>query len=101
VNILKNKKDNKQIIQAFRVCLNRQYLAISITLFLLIFFVLLYQRPDLFGEFSKSSIILMQLLLVGAFFAFSALNWRCPSCKKYLGPNIHRTVCRHCGIRLR
>ena len=88
-------------MQDFRLCLNRQYLAISITLLLLIFLVLLYQRPDLFGEFSKNSIVIMQILIIAAFAAFSALNWRCPSCKKYLGPNIYRTACRHCGTRLR
>ena len=99
--IMKQKKDNKQILQDFRVCLNLQYLAISITLFLLILLVLLYRRPDIFGDFSKNAIVLTQILLVGAFVAFSAHNWRCPSCKKYLGSNIHRTACRHCGARLR
>jgi rRNA maturation endonuclease Nob1 len=28
------------------------------------------------------------------------LNWRCPSCKKYLGKNINRHTCKQCGNRL-
>jgi hypothetical protein len=40
-------------------------------------------------------------VLIAAFICFSAFNWRCPLCKKYLGSNINRHICKHCGTRLR
>jgi hypothetical protein len=95
------KKDNKQIMQDFGLRQSRQFLAIAATLFLLLFLALLYKRPDLFGEFSKDTIFAAQIMLIVAFIGFSAFNWRCPACKKYLGTNINRRICKQCGTRLR
>jgi uncharacterized paraquat-inducible protein A len=95
------KSDDKKIIHEFRVRQGRQFLAIAVTLLLLVFLSVLYKRPDLFGEFSKGSVSLAQIATIAAFIGFSALNWRCPSCKKYLGHNINRQRCRQCGTRLR
>jgi hypothetical protein len=95
------KKDNKQIMQDFGLRQSRQFLAIAATLFLLLFLALLYKRPDLFGEFSKDTIFTVQIMLIVAFIGFSAFNWRCPACKKYLGTNINRRICKQCGTRLR
>jgi hypothetical protein len=95
------KKDNKQIMQDFGLRQSRQFLAIAATLFLLLFLALLYKRPDLFGEFSKDTIFAAQVMLIVAFIGFSAFNWRCPACKKYLGTNINRRICKQCGTRLR
>ena len=94
------KRDDKKIVQEFRLRQNRQFLAISITLLLLIFLTLIYKRPDLFGEFSREIISITQLVLIAAFIGFSVFNWRCPSCKKYLGHNISRQRCKQCGTRL-
>jgi DNA polymerase II large subunit len=32
--------------------------------------------------------------------AFSFLNWRCPSCNKYLGKAINPKFCSKCGTQL-
>lgn len=80
---------------------SRQLFAMAITLLLLIFLVLLYKRPDIFGEISKHSIFAAQLVLIAAFIGFSAVNWRCPACNKYLGSDINRRICRKCRTRLR
>jgi len=84
----------------FRFRLNRQLLAIALTLFLLLFLVLVYKRNDIFGEFSKNSIFTSQIILIAVFIGFSVINWRCPSCNKYLGSDISRRICKKCGIRL-
>jgi len=94
------KRDNNQIMQDFRLRLNRQLLAMALTLFLLLFLVLIYKRIDIFGEFSKNNIIALQIILIGVFIGFSAINWRCPSCNKYLGGDINKRICKKCGIRL-
>ncbi len=88
-------------MQDFGLRLSRQFLAIAAALFLVLFLALLYKRPDLFGEFSKNTIFAAQIMLIVAFIGFSAFNWRCPSCKKYLGTNISRRICKQCGTRLR
>ncbi|MBM4135590.1 MAG: hypothetical protein FJ241_02040 [Nitrospira sp.] len=95
------KRDNKQIMRDFGLRQSRQFLAIAATMFLLLFLALLYKRPDLFGEFSKNTIFAAQIVLIAAFIGFSAYNWRCPSCKKYLGTNINKRICKKCGTRLR
>jgi hypothetical protein len=95
------KRDDRQIKQDFKLRQNRQFLAISLTVLLLVFLTLLYKRPDLFGEFSKNSVFATEVLLIAAFIVFSAFNWRCPSCNKYLGNDINRHICKNCGTRLR
>jgi hypothetical protein len=95
------KRDDKHIIRDFGLRQSRQFLAIAVTILLLLFLALLYRRPDIFGEFSKNIIFKAQIVLIAAFIGFSVFNWRCPSCKKYLGNNIIRRICKHCGSRLR
>jgi hypothetical protein len=85
----------------FGVRQSRQFLAIAATLFLLLFLALLYKRPDFFGEFSKNTILVAENVIFAAFIGFSAFNWRCPSCKKYLGKDINSRTCKKCGTRLR
>ncbi len=94
------KRDNNQIMQDFRLLQSRQLLAMALTLFLLLFLVLIYKRTDIFGEFSKNNIVALQIILIGVFIGFSAINWRCPSCNKYLGGDINKRICKKCGIRL-
>jgi hypothetical protein len=95
------ERDNKRIMRDFGLRKDRQFLAIAATLVLLLFLVLLHKHPDLIGEFSKDTIFAAQIVLIAAFIGFSALNWRCPSCKKYLGNDINKRICKHCGTRLR
>jgi hypothetical protein len=95
------KRDHKQIMQDFRLRKSRQFLAIAVTLLLLLLLTLLYKRHDLFGEIPRNVIFSAQIVLIAAFAGFSAFNWRCPSCKKYLGRDINRRICGHCGTRLR
>ena len=96
-----DKRDNKQILREFRLRQSRQILAIAVALFLVIFVAVLYKRPDRFGEFSKSTLFAAQFVLIMAFAVFTAYNWRCPSCNKYLGKDIDRRICKQCGTKLR
>jgi hypothetical protein len=98
---MKQTRDPEQIMRAFRSLQSRQFVAIALTLFILLFLALLYTRSDLFGVFLKNTIFGAQIMIIASFIAFSALNWRCPSCRKYLGNDISRRVCKHCRARLR
>jgi len=94
------KRAAKKIIQSFRLRQSRQFLAIAVTLLLLLFLSFLYKRSDLFGEL-KNTVFAAQAVTIAAFIGFSYVNWRCPSCNKYLGSNINRHTCKKCGSRLR
>lgn len=93
-------KDEQTVRREFIVRQTRQIIAIAAALFLVLLFAVIYKRPGLFGNFSKDTLSVLQVLLVIAFFNFTAFNWRCPSCGKYLGGDITRRVCRRCGARL-
>ena len=99
-NAVMRKRDNEHIMRDFGLRRGRQQFAIAATLFLLLFLALLHNRPNLLGEFSKNAAIATQLVVIAAFIGFSAYNWRCPSCNKYLGSYINRRICKQCGTRL-
>jgi hypothetical protein len=98
---MNQNKEDKQIIEDFRVRQSRQFLAIAATLLLLVLLTLIYKHPEILGEFSRNTIFTAQLLVIAAFIGISALNWRCPACNKYLGKDINRHICKKCGKRLR
>jgi hypothetical protein len=79
------KNDDQHITREFWQRQGRQILALAAALFLVILLAVVYKRHDLFGEYS----------------GFTAINWRCPSCNKYLGKDINKRACRHCKTRLR
>ena len=95
------KRDAQTIMRDFAVRRTRQIIAIAAALFLVLLLAVLYKRPDLLGAFSKDTLVSVQVLIVLAFLNFSALNWQCPSCKKYLGNDLNRRVCKQCRARLR
>ncbi len=96
-----HKRGDTQIKREFWLRQGRQFLAIAVALFFVILMAVLYKRNDLVGEFSKNALVAGQLSVIIAFIGFTAFNWRCPSCKKYLGSDINKRACRHCNSRLR
>ena len=86
-------------IREFRKRQTRQLIAVAVALFLVLFVAVIYKRPDIFGAFSPESLFAAQAVLIGGFIGYSAFNWRCPSCNKYLGADIHRSRCNKCGVR--
>lgn len=93
-------KKDQQIFEEFRVKKNRQYLAIAITLLLLVLCILVYKRSDIFGQVSKNTIFSAQIIIIALFIVFSIINWRCPHCNRYLGHDIGRRRCNKCGKKL-
>jgi len=95
------KRDTQTIKRAFAVRRTRQILAIAAAVLLVLLFAVLYKRPELLGPFSKDTLVALQILLILAFVNFTAYNWQCPSCRKYLGNDLNKRVCKQCGARLR
>lgn len=95
------EKDKKKIMRDFSLRKTLQTIAIAAALVIMMLLAAIYKRPDLFGEFAKSTLASMQILLMLIFLNFTALNWRCPSCKKYLGNDLVTHKCKHCGVRLK
>jgi Mn2+/Fe2+ NRAMP family transporter len=95
-----SKKDTQKIMQEFLVRRTRQLIAIGAAAILVLLVAMLYKRSDLFGEFSKNTLAFAQILIILAFINFTAFNWRCPSCKKYMGNDMNPRGCKKCGVRL-
>jgi len=96
-----HKKDPAQIVKEFHRLQSRQIIAIAITLFSVMLCAVLYKRPGVLGDFSKGTLFGAQVVAIASFLVYSSVNWRCPSCGKMLGPDIHRRGCKKCGVRLR
>jgi hypothetical protein len=94
-------KDRDRTLRVFRLRQNRQFIAIAAALFVVLLSAVIYKRPDLIGEFPESALVGVQMALIAAFIGFTAVNWRCPSCTKYLGSDINRRACKKCGAQLR
>jgi membrane protein YdbS with pleckstrin-like domain len=97
---MSQKKDPEKIMQEFRLRQSRQFIAIAITLFAILLCAVIYKRPDLFGEFSKSTLFGAQVVVIASYMVFTSVNWMCPSCGKYLGTDINKRICKKCGARL-
>lgn len=94
--------EKETIITEFKKRRTRQYIvaAILLPVFLLLIFV--GENPDSDALSSYRDVIIFSLLgIVICLVGFSFWNWRCPSCKKYLGKGINPGFCSNCGARLR
>jgi hypothetical protein len=56
--------------------------------------------PMFYGVPTNVAIGAAFVLLIGAI-VFSLINWRCPSCSKYLGKGINPSYCQKCGFKLK
>ena len=93
-------KDRERLGREFRTRQTRQIIAIAAALFLILLSAVVYKRPDIFGELPKSTLFGAQAVVIAAFIGFAYVNWRCPSCSKYLGSDIHKRFCKKCGAIL-
>jgi hypothetical protein len=94
------RKDPKLIRQEFRARQSRQFIAIAITLFAILSCAVIYKRPDIFGEFSKSTLFGAEVVIIASYMVYTSVNWICPSCGKYMGADINKRTCKKCGARL-
>jgi SNF family Na+-dependent transporter len=84
----------------YEVIRSRQRIAILIALCCVAFLAVISKSPGLFFEVSKHWVIRLQVFTILLFVNFTAWNWRCPACRKYLGHDIARKNCTRCGAQL-
>jgi di/tricarboxylate transporter len=95
------EKREEQFRKEFERRRSRQLAGIALVVFLLVSLLWKIGHPGfLLRELSRSAAAVLELVTIAAFLLFSALNWRCPACGRYLGPNINIRGCRKCGARL-
>ena len=91
---------NKEITEAFKRKRARQIMAVAP--FVLAFIALLsveHYSSSIFG-LPRNIVLGIAFALVISVLIFSFLNWRCPSCNKYLGKAINPKFCSKCGVQL-
>lgn len=92
------KRDHDQIVEDFKLRRARQVVAIAAALLLIVLLALIH-RFDLIGNLARDTTFGIQVMVIAAFIGFTYANWRCPSCKQYLGKDINKHGCGKCGIR--
>jgi hypothetical protein len=75
------KKNYEQIKQEFHQLQTRQIIGIAITMFVVMLCAVLYKRPGVLGEYSKASLVAVQIVSIASFIVFTSYNWRCPAGK--------------------
>src|SRR5512146_666312 len=94
------KKNNDLVVRKFGAVRFRQVTAIFVSVLTLVLLAVLSRWPDLLGSLPRHWIARIQVLLILVFINFTAWNWKCPSCRKYLSHDISPRVCKKCGAKL-
>ena len=93
--------EKDKLVREFRRRKTRQVYAVILVVFLLVSLVWKMGHPGFFlGGLSRPTVSLLELIVIAGFLLFSAVNWRCPACGRYLGANIDSRGCRKCGAKL-
>lgn len=92
----------REVLREFRMRRSRQLTAIAVVIGMLVSILWKLNHPGILtGELSRPVAVFLELALMAAFLFYSAYNWRCPSCGRYLGADINPGRCRSCGARFR
>jgi hypothetical protein len=93
-------RSNTEISEAFKRKRTRQILAVGP--FVLAFIALLSVEHNSTGIFGlpRNIVLGIAFALIISILIFSFVNWRCPSCNKYLGKAINPKFCSKCGVQL-
>ena len=83
---------------------NKKILQFAITsIYVITAFVFLFFYFFHLNFFQLNRIVIIPIVIFLLLFAIivSRLNWRCPSCGKYLGKKILISKCPHCGAKFK
>jgi hypothetical protein len=92
---------DQSIVQQFKALRKRQLLATIPIVLAFIILIGLGDNPEANIAGLPSNVLqgVAFVIIVGVLI-FSFFNWRCPSCKKYLGKAFNPKFCTKCGAQL-
>ena len=92
---------NEQIADEFKRRRTRQLIVTPFIVLAILFMVWSEKSTGVSGVKSPTMLQIITFVIIVGAIIFSLFNWRCPSCKGYLGKAINPKFCVKCGTQLR
>jgi len=93
-------RSNAEIIEEFKKKRTRQFMAVGPFIVAFIGLLSIENNPTGIFGLAPNTILITAFAVIISVLIFSFLNWRCPSCNKYLGKAINPKFCSKCGTQL-
>jgi hypothetical protein len=97
---MESNRSNAEIIAEFKKKRTRQIMAVGPIILAFIGILSVENNPTGIFGLAPSTILVTAFAVIISVLVFSFLNWRCPSCNKYLGKAINPKFCSKCGTQL-
>ena len=97
---MESNRSNAEIIAEFKKKRTRQIMAVGPIILAFIGLLSVESNPTGIFGFAPNTILVAAFAVIISVLVFSFLNWRCPSCNKYLGKAINPKFCSKCGTQL-
>jgi hypothetical protein len=98
--VMELNKSNTEIIEEFKRKRTRQIMAVGPIILAFIGLLSVEGNPTGIFGLPPNTILVTAFAVIISVIIFSLLNWRCPSCNKYLGKGINPKFCSKCGAQL-
>jgi hypothetical protein len=98
--VMELNRSNTEIIEEFKKKRTRQVMAVGPIILAFIGLLSVEGNPTGIFGLSPNTILVTAFAVIISALIFSFLNWRCPSCNKYLGKTINPKFCAKCGVQL-
>ncbi len=93
-------RSNAEIIEEFKKKRTRQIMAVGPIILAFIGLLSVENNPTGTFGLAVTTILVTAFAVIISVLIFSFLNWKCPSCNKYLGKTINPKFCSKCGTQL-
>ena len=97
---MESNSSNVEIIAEFKKKRTRQIMAVGPIILAFIALLSVENNPTGIFGLAPSTILVGAFAVIISVLIFSLVNWRCPSCNKYLGKAINPKFCVKCGVEL-
>lgn len=96
---MENSVPDRNVAGEFQVRRTRQLIATVPAVLAVLPLGLMDKGQESFAGIPASVLLPVCLVVLFACIAFSLWNWRCPSCRRYLGKQFNPAFCSGCGVR--
>lgn len=91
---------NSEIYEAFARKKKRQNWITALTIIIIIGMVPFRSFSSSVSPVFQNILLWSATLFIIALIVLSFINWRCPSCERWLGRETKMAHCKHCGVKL-